>query len=125
MRETVNSMRAYMILAGVLSAFSTLSAFSAVHDVIFGLLVLVALGMSVAFVVAGIALRSWLKNHLSWVTGIIWGEIALAVLIAAYAITVFHAAPASVAWQPLITIAIGLYLMRNAKRLAAELTKQP
>jgi hypothetical protein len=124
-RETVNSMRAYMIIAGVLSAISALSTFGAVHDVIFGLLVLVALGMSVAFIVAGIALRSWLKVHLSWVTGIIWGEIALALLIAGYAITVFHAAPASVAWQPVVTILIGLYLLHNAKRLAAELSKTP
>jgi hypothetical protein len=125
MRETVRSMRAYLILVGVFGGFSELRSVLRGGDAVLTLLEVLGLLLCGASLYAGVRLPSLLRERLSLLIGLLCVGIGVAVSTSLYA---YRLAPSDYAFGGMIarlvmSTLIGLYLIRSAKRLAAELTK--
>ena len=128
MRETVGSMRAYFILAAVLSGVMNLLVFRSaclafssgwVTALVIMALASVGLLLSVALFWAAIRLRKYLADSPGFVSGIV-------ILIAAFTVIIFLLSLLGglERWAVIRTAAailIALYLLTNIKRLSAEL----
>ena len=123
MRETVRSLRAYFILAGAFSIVTALVGASGVSDALLIIILLGTVATGVLFVVAGVRLPVWLHTRMPLISGMIAASVALQVLAIVYVAAVYHADVSSLAWRPVVAVAISVYLLVNARRLAKETAK--
>ena len=127
MKETVKSLRAYFIIAGLLSAFSALSNLGEPSFPLGLKILFVAwIGIDIAMIYVGARLKQLLVSSPDMLLKFVLAAGAFAVL--SYAgIIVWVARAASLAAVPaslyvwaVVSLAIYAYLYVNVKRLAAE-----
>lgn len=129
MKETVGSLRAYFILAGVLTILGSFSEIGALTKVtapmgltlLLWALVLVSMGLGSGFVLAGIRLKRELLTGAGWIRTLLFVCIAMLAVELALMMAVLQGQLAS--WQigwTVIHLAISVYLLSNLKRLSDE-----
>ncbi|HEY4059922.1 MAG TPA: hypothetical protein VGM39_25075 [Kofleriaceae bacterium] len=131
MKETVGSLRAYFILAGVISAGTAMRDMSAVNDVAAVLTagqkaalyipIVSRLLLGAAFVIAGIQLKSALATGAIWIKKMLVVSGATLLVDGALVTAVFGV---DAGHSGIISAAVGLiitaYLHHSVKQLAAE-----
>ncbi len=121
MKETVASMRAYLILTGLVSGALTVFALTGSQHLLVSIFSAIGLLVAFAYIAVGVALRPMLRLGvlpitvfvgacLAWIAfsflvGLLLGQIQLLTLV--------------------VGTAINLYLLRNGRRLAREMETSP
>ena len=118
MRETVKSLRAYFIIAGLLSIYSNGTSLMSSPGIVALCLSGASLLMAIAYLYVGAVLPSLLVKSTSFIYVLLAFNAALSVLYGAL-LLVFGSTV-----QPLVMVVVSLvisaYLYANVKRLAAE-----
>ena len=122
MKETVGSIRAYFILAGVLSLLV-----SALPLIKTGVPLFTALGcvqgvLSLGFIVVGAQMQKMLEDSPGIVKAVVVANVLL--VIGLYAMMTQYLTAEQMGaqlWRVIISVAIGAYLLTNAARLSKEL----
>lgn len=129
MKESVGSLRAYFLLAGVISTLGslgeirTLVTLSVPAELALPLwaLALISLGLGVGFVVAGVRLQRELLTGAGWIRKLLLVCLAMLSLELVLMLALLEGQLES--WQigwTVIHMAIAVYLMVNVKRLSDE-----
>ena len=119
-KETVRSMRAYLLIAGAIGGFqdATILAESDAEPFIVAYGV-IGLAVSAAFIYCGVRLRSLLATNPRLIQRTLYATIGVIALSAALLLVaeISETGP----WIHLgIGVAVALYLLANVKRLSAE-----
>jgi len=123
MKESENSLRAYFLLAGIVSGFANLNVLIHGNTTIFGLVfagasIIAAIGL----LIADWSLRELLRHRLGFLKGLLYALIGLNLVRIIYGATVNPGPSAFVG--PVFSIAIVVYLLMNVCRLAREKSSQ-
>ncbi len=120
LKETVRSMRAYLLLAGFLGGFGDIVLLGeSSDDGVVVAFAAVGLVVSIAFIYCGLRLRSLLANNAKVVRYTLIAALATGVILGG--VLVATEVEESGPWiNVVIAVAIPLYLLAQVKRLAAE-----
>lgn len=119
MRETVRSLRLYLILSGALATFSYLRAMLNVGLSAEVLWVLPSLALAVAYLMLGLRLPTWLTTAPQRVFRIL--KIGIGYLTFLLALGALSGAFAQIVAPIGLGLLISWYVFKNARRLAGEM----
>ncbi len=125
MKETVGSIRAYFILAGVLSLLVSAMPLIKSGVPLFTALGYVQAALALAFIIVGVQMQKLLEDSPGVVKAVVFANVLL--VIGLYGLmTQFLTAEQMGAqlWRVVIGVAIGAYLLTNASRLSKELQEK-
>lgn len=119
MRETVRSLRLYLILSGALATFSYARAIVGVGPSIEALWALPSLALSIAYLLLGVRLPTWLVSAPQRIFRVL--QIGMGYLVFVLALGALSGAFAQIVVPMGLGLLITWYVLRNARRLAGEM----
>lgn len=123
MKETVGSLRAYLILVGVLSLLLDALPLIQTEVPLFTILGAVRAILGLACVIIGVQIEKMLTASMGLVKAVILGNVVFVIVL--YGLMTQYLTPEQMGaqiWRVLFSVAIGAYLLVNATRLSKELT---
>jgi hypothetical protein len=117
MRETVESLKAYFIVAGLIGIVHSVPFKPALLPAAIKVRLGVDFVCTLAFLVCGIALRKLLRDSPGLVKGLIYVAAVMQVVVAPFELVVFRDA-----WElvvPAVVLLLSWYLLINVNRLSA------
>ena len=126
MRETVRSLRAYFIFSGLAGLFFGVSTLQAnlLGTAIGAIIGLISIGFSLAFVYVGFTLPKLLRVSANRIVMLLYASTAWTVF--SFLLSLLGGPPSVFALVALVvTLLILWYLLKNVRRLAAEVQAAP
>lgn len=125
MRETVRSLRAYFIFSGLAGVFFGVSALRAnlLGTAIGAIIGLISIGFSLAFVYVGFTLPKLLRVSANRVVMLLYVSTAWTVFF--FLLSLFGGPSVFGLVALVVTLLILWYLLKNVRRLAAEVQAAP